>query len=423
MQKTRGSALLLCETRPRRAAANVRTCGIRTSGNRRGVLTTWSIFGMLLAGLCTALVINHLWISAVRSDSLRCAEAAALAAGHELLSDDLLRSTRQAFEQEGRLQRSRYAAVSMGENYRQTMMVPPIVAEDILYLHSGETINSSDSSERQASANSTTGSAQTPELVTVRFGATDRQSSIPLFLSGLTGIRNAVIGVQASVRLENSPAAFEPADIATVPLAPFCIPDDRSAQEPLSWSRLIEHENGADQFSWDNDTQLLTNGPDGLPEITLILSAETEGGEFGSLIPVSLCRNPLENSRLEDQLQHGISRNDLSTIGLSQIQFPLSVSCCRIPLQRLDSIADMLAAMKGRELIWCLSDSASADDSPSSVQLTRPVAARVVYVRMKSRSAVEVTLQPCILTTATAIMNPAIPETANRYIYSVRLVQ
>lgn len=425
--------------------------------NRRGVLTAWSISGLLISGACTALVINHLWISGVRHDSLRCAEAAALAAGHGLLSDEMLRTRQQPFEKAGRRERSITAAVEVSRLYHQTSPAPILSAANI--LHSDRATDSPISLGSNESGQSNPDSL--PESILVSYGADDQRFRIPLFFSGTTGLRDAAIGVSAEASIEHHPIGFR-AGRASIPMMPLAIPDDPLRTGVPSWTEMIENSRGADRFSWNADQESVENGPDGLPEITLTFRSGQSDAAFGRLVPLRISGQSDRPATLRQQIAGGITSADLTHTSDSSIRFPCSFEMSQTTAPEISEIADCLGAATGRGTIFCLceavgavsdSDSKVAEATDSgdaendvgptngilrnstdvessgteqpadSVRLTRPIAARIVYVRMSGDDSFEVTLQPCVLVTSTAMMDATVSDAASRYVYSVRLIR
>ncbi len=150
-------------------------------------------------------------------------------------------------------------------------------------------------------------------------------------------------------------------------------------------------------------------------------------------------------------MQLGVSLEDLQSAGIAQIRFPQSVVLSEMPADQFNAVVEILSSLRGQAVIWCLSEPMFADDqsagtrsadssgtlsagtlsatskqhsssSTTATQLLRPVAARIVRIRQVDSDQATITLQPCVLTTSTAVMNSVQPHTVNRYIYRVRLV-
>lgn len=401
----------------------------------RGIITAWSIFGLLLAGLCAALLFNQLRISAVRDDSLRCAEAAALAAAKGLLSDDLLKAEQQPVEQQWRIARSQDAAIRLSEFYARSRPLLPLTADDIRYHYRGYSLQKPAGDVDSA----------IPDSVTAGYGLNGSTRPLPLLLAGLTGIHQASVGVQATARLENHLIGFQPSDAAPIPLMPFAVRDGSSDTPTSGWAAVVEQNSGPDLFAWSAESRQVTSGPDGLPEITLSLSAATETSGSGSLIPLRLCRDPWNQDSDNDvnmarQIRTGITGNDLRSIGLSDLRFPYSAQVIDIPRPRLAAIGSALQDMTGQPVIWCLCQTSTEANDTTSGQvetlnselgstaatlttLTRPAAARIVRVRSEESGRIEITLQPCVVTTTTSVTDASQQTHDNRYVYRIRLVQ
>lgn len=397
-----------------------------TRSPRAGVITGWGVCAILMACLCTGLAINQLYIGMVRSDALRSAEASALAGGYRLLSDDLLRKERQSFEVEGQLAESRMAALELASHYHQTSLAPMPRAEQILF-------------EKNS------GSSLVPDRVCVSWSRFRDAEQIPVFMSGLMGRSSAMVDVEAVVQIDHCPVGFVPSGTVNIPAMPFAIPDDTSSSG--SWRRLIEDVEGDDRFSWNADRSLIELGPDGLPEITLVFSGGQPAVANGQLIPLRVSDQRAGARGFRKCITQGLDRQSLMHAGIEEIQFPQHLPVSTPEQRDLHQIADSLGEMLGHPAIYFLSesddsdaddhsakgsdhsDSATADSKRSSaavdqtVLLSRAVAARIMRVRQKESGRIEVTLQPCVISTPTATMDRDSVAHQNRYVYSVRLLR
>ncbi len=144
------------------------------ASHRSGVITGWSIVGILAACLCTGLAINYLHITLVRNDALRCAEASALAAGHQLVSDETLRRNQHAFEYDGRISAGRERALTTAAEYQAHSFCPPLAAHQILFETPFEKQGVRLSADQQT----------VPDRVIVSWSRSAEVSRIPLFMAG-----------------------------------------------------------------------------------------------------------------------------------------------------------------------------------------------------------------------------------------------
>ncbi len=418
--------------RSRRTASKQLHC----AGSRHGIISAWSVYGLLICGLCTALVVNYLWLSAVRHDALRCAEAAALAAGSELLSDDLLRSTQTALEQEWRLDRSKLAAVQMSKRYHQISHVPLLRMDDVSYQSTqAEPVQTESQQLSQTVANR----IAVPDRVMVSYGGWtangEPRHKAGMFLPGLTGVREASIGMHATASIQNCVIGFRPSMVSRIPMIPLAIPDSPDGSDKTSWTWLIEQGHGRDDYSWVEDSQSVTRGPDGIPEIELELQLSANVSGLSRLIPIQLNSATDGSVSLCRCIETGIGINDLDAQQGNSLQFPYQSRQVTLQQQDLSPVADSLARLIGQAAVFCLIDGTATMEPESGnyenqardnetgdiIKLQRPVAARVVYVGQRSKDTVDVVLQPCVLISATAMMAPQNSVARNRYVYQVSL--
>ncbi|MBL8818642.1 MAG: hypothetical protein JNL58_21625 [Planctomyces sp.] len=394
---------------------------------RFGAITGWGLCAIVMACLCTGLAINQLYIGMVRSDALRSAEASALAGGYRLLSDDLLRKQQQSFEAEGRLAKSRQAVLELSSQYHRTSLAPMPAADQIVFEN-----DSADS--------------LLPDRVCVSWSRFRNAQQIPLFMSGLMGRSSAMVDVEAVVAIDHSPVGFVPSGNVSIPAMPFAIPDDSSSSN--SWSHLIEDGHGSDRFSWNADRNQIEQGPDGLPEMTLAITGGQSAIADGQLIPLRVSDPRVGAVGFRQCICSGLDQKALRYAGVEEIQLPQHLPLSVIEARDLHRIADSLGEMRGNSVIYFLSESVESDrsngsgksvdsgasgvadeDSQSAVAnaqtllLTRPVAARIMRVRQDDSGRIDVTLQPCVISTSTAKMAQAPAANPNRYVYSVRLLR
>jgi len=409
------------------SALNSRTRKSLT-GSRRGVLTAWTIWIMLTAGIITGSLFHVLWLSGVRNQAYNCAASAALAAGHGYLSDDMLRSRQSSFEYDGRVTRCRNAAISMVERCRPGTSLPSITEQQVLVDWSG------------AEGPVPDPSLIVPSRISVSFDSAAQSFSRRSFFGGLTGKVRSQPEVQASVCLEHAPVAFRPSPDTNVPVLPFSICDDAIPREAGQgaaisgfWTSAIESGPGVDQFSWNSESRMFERGPDGLPEVTV--SIYSSGGTDSPDAFIPLCFGNSASSEAGELIPRwiagGLFFDDLQSRGLQEISFPGTIPVATLTAQNVQSCAAALRQKSGEPCLLCLSSATPAQKDlklqkdPTSLNLKRPVAVRIVQVASSASGSVKVTLQPCVMVTSTAVTASSTLSDAavNRYVYSVRLIQ
>lgn len=394
--------------------------------SRRGVLMAWTIWMMLTAGIIAGSLFHVLWLSGIRAQAHNCASSAALAAGHSYLSDDMLRSRQPSFEYDGRVTRCRNAAISMVESYRRGTSLPPITEEQVLVDWSG------------AEGPVMDPALVVPSRISVSFDSAGQSTPVGSFFGGLTGKVRSQPGVQASVCLEHAPVAFRPAPNANVPLLPFTICDDgmvpaagQGAATPTVasqgfWTSGIESGKGVDNYSWNSQSNQFERGPDGLPELTVSIYSSGGASSPDAFIPLVFgnSASPVADEAMPRWISEGLALADLQSLGKQEISFPGTMPVASLTAKNLQSCAAALQEKSTQPCLLCLSSAPQFQNGLTSLTLKRPVAVRIIQVTSSVSGSVKVTLQPCVMVTATAVTAaPAVSNNViNRYVYSVRLI-
>lgn len=405
---------------------------IRTRPQRRraGILMAWTIWIMLAACLIAGGVFNVMYTSGMRTQAHHSASSAAIAAGYGYLSDDMLRFRQEPFEIEGRMTRCRQKALSIAEEYRRGTSLPSLTEDDIRLTLPETSMPSNDAS------------AHVPSEIAVCFDGPNHRNTLPQFFSGLTGYDRANLGVMACVKLEHSPIGFRPGNKLSVPMLPFAIcdkvistntDDQDGADDPEAssnslaggyWTSNIESGEGRDAFSWNEESRQFENGPDGLPEITVTIYSTSSVGHEDAFIPMPFGpTGVVATTNYSRWIHQGLTAEDLSSSGQAEVQFPGTMNVGMLTPADLPSCKMALETKIGEPSIICLCSLASASEGVTSMTLERPVSARIVQVTNAASGSLRVVLQPCVMTTSTAVTSNVPSATLNRYIYSVRLCQ
>jgi hypothetical protein len=396
------------------------------SRNRRGVMVAWSIWLVLFACIIAGTLFSVIRISALRSQARHCVECAALAAGYQFLSDDMLRSNQEPFETDGRIARAEGAAVDIAADFCRATPLQPLTADCV-------EMSWPDLQEQLSALQ-----CPVPANISVSMARRGESLAIPLFFQGLTTSPVSGLNVRCTVSLERTPKGFSPGPRNNVPVLPFAIldqaqsaADSSSSQDeqstPGHWTTSIESGQGADEFTWNDERHVFVEGRDGLPEITVVLTSSVSLNAPNALVPLQFAAG--ERKALDPGLwiRDGLSEQDLQTFGKSSLEFPSEHPVMPLSAEQLARAAAALRENVGDPFVVCLGStlSGSSDtesDANTSVRLTRPVAARIVRVDDSQKEAVKVTLQPCVISTSTAVMTHGPQTPVNRYVYSVRIL-
>jgi hypothetical protein len=367
---------------------------------RRGSLTVWSRFAMIVCLCCVSLVVNRSILSNRRAECRQSAQAAALAAARQVLSDNLLRRDLQQCEIDANLAAGRHSAIAMAHLYHARSQTP-ILADNNIRI--GSTVSQPRTRHTIFLQNTTQ-----PNRVEVLLSNQPEDASSRMFLHNVTGVRNANIAAHGVATLENRIKAFQALPENPIPFIPLVLPDGTTTG---TWSHDIENHQGADAWSWNSTRNDFEQAADRLPEITLTLQTTASGLKPGecSLIKIA------GQQSIIDQIRHGIS-------GPATLTIPLNTAPASISIHEVQDVSSALNSCVGQPRIFALTPvSHDTTSSEHQVQPTRFVAARIVNIQHRE-GRVGVTLQPCVLSTATAVIaanNSSLPQ--NRYIWKISL--
>ncbi|MFO1000994.1 MAG: hypothetical protein U0936_11680 [Planctomycetaceae bacterium] len=387
--------------------------------NRNGILTSWTILIMLTAGAICGGLLNLMWLSAIRNQAHNCASSAALAAGHNYLSDDMLRSWQQPFEYDGRTARCQQAAVNMVDDYRAGTQLPAISVESVKVIWA----------ENQGPTKDP--ALLVPDGISVEFPEECFRNQFGHVFYGLTGSGSHSASVKSTVLLEHSPVAFRAGAGQSIPMLPFAICDEvadtgaESAGGTLGyWSANVESGKGQDLYSWNTETRMFESGPDGLPEITVTIYSTASAGNSDAFIPICFSSGIGNSSdaRFQQWIKTGVTGEDLASMGYKELAFPGSIPVASLKPQTLLTCRTSLQNKSGEACLIPLCSAIPTSGEVTSLTLKRPVAVRIVRVSNSANGSLKVALQPCVIATSTAVTASNPDQALNRYVYSVRLL-
>ncbi|MCP4783597.1 MAG: hypothetical protein GY903_17055 [Fuerstiella sp.] len=401
-----------------------------TAPRRRGTLTVWTLLVMVSCICCVSLVANTGYLSSLRSDSHHCAQAAALAAGRRLLTDDILRRSRQDFEVDAWHLNAQNAAIEMGQVYAADCGVPQLTPGHITIEMGAIAV---------AHIGRAPDSGTFPPRVHVNVANHDANESSGNFVLGsLIGITHGIISERSQAILENQIVGFRPGPQSATPIVPLALPDDPTCNTTHCWSTEIETDRGQDRFTWDDSTDAVRSGPDRLSELVLtIKSGDTPGGP-GIAQLVSWNTQTSVKDALA-QFAAGLGQQHLSADGDGVLVFPSAAGQVPIDSGDVRELAEVIRPLIGSARIFPLydaSESALKSTAESDVagrslhttaanhQILRVVAARIIRLEDISDQQIRIVLQPTVLSTPTAVVSAANETTPhNRYVWKIRLAE
>jgi len=276
----------------------------------------------------------------------------------------------------------------------------------------------------------------------------------PVFLHNgplLSQMPNNAIAVSTAT-LDRFVIGFRPMGRQPMPLVPLALFSHRPGHLKHCWEYNVEKRRGRDRHKVRRNGPFyqILNGPDRLHEMDVFLGSGQEMGEImkGSRNDLNMqlkqgkfncCMLQFGSSRLQDlawQIVNGVGRMHLRQFGgqlvlgpgnqLEVNGTPWGPSANSFEGEMLQNALQQLQSF-GTPLLWpCFS---SFDKDTNNPVLCGFVAARVVKVYQSGKGGgVRFAVQPCMMSTATAVTNPTrvgigIAKLPNPYICKVRLVE
>lgn len=394
---------------------------------RKGTLVPVVAAALLVILAVLALVVDKLWLDAVRSELRGAAEASALAGARGLADDDRLKPDHPP------------DALARGAAWMaSTMAGRSIVAGRPLELEMDRDVTvgtyavSATTGERELLTN-----VADPRTVVVQPAfLKSRNNPLVLLMRGLHGPDVAEMAHRAEASVDNHVWGVRPVGDTSVPALPLAIlhRETTDANRP-SWATEIDKREGGDRYGFDLETRRIIESADGIPEMELIAGPVAGDGRKSNLALLGL-GNELSSQQIAVQCAKGLSANDLERIGgeLCPARSPFTMGAKHsVSSDELNA----LEALRGEARIVLLyseiGGGMATGGSVARVRCEQLVAIRLVAVRRNGAGVAKLIVQPAVVATRTAVRtsdestddNAALATSlpANKYIYHLSLTR
>lgn len=372
---------------------------------RRGVITPLAAIVLLVVMTGIALIVNRLWLDAASLEVTTCVETAALAAGHELVSDELLKEKPDYNLLMERAETTANQALKLNTVAGHRIGINLTKGDNLLF---GKLIPVEETGLRKFLQTD-----HEPQSIQIKTHHSSRLANpVADFMADLTRTDLGKTGAQIEATLDNHVLGVRPFENVPVPAYPLAIlKDDPTGKHTETWELQINQKRGKDEYRFDPETKTVSRGSDGIPEIILtgkprrgeITDANMQLLDFGS---------DLKSEPLVRQILSGITRKDLKHFH-GELLFngpPLPVHCSP---DFENGEQDAFQDMTGQCRICFLYDrvTASSQKYDGTADCTNLVAGRVMAVQRADNQTTKIILQPAVITTRTVIL--AQPETAD----------
>jgi Flp pilus assembly protein TadG len=273
----------------------------RSRYHRRAVVAVWvAVTSTVLLGFA-ALSVDIGYMLVTRAELQNAADAAAFAGVSALADSTLVTGTSP---QEDLAVEAKTRAASYGAKNKVTKQYAVVEWSDITIGH----INNATNLQEGVSEGATPYNAV---QVVVRKSPDSPNGPVNLFFASIWGQNTTSVAATATALLNRKVAGYRPLDDVSGPLLPLTVRQQK-------WIDEIVNHGGTDNFGYDTDTQHITNGSDGIVELSIY--PEKEGpGNFG-LLNINLANNGAPG--VANQIRNGVTPEDLQgELGTSELRF------------------------------------------------------------------------------------------------------
>ncbi len=262
--------------------------------NRSGNVIVLTAFLMIVLLGFLAFAVDLGYIQIANTQLQRCADSAATAGAWELL--DQIAAGNTTAEQVSQLTT---ATTAQYATLNQVAQADPQLAVDDVAI--GHLDNPSNQDEEMSYANPTN-----YNVVQVRVQrTTDQNQAVPLFFARLLGTHDAALQKTATAAFLNNFSGFQtPTSGGNLGILPFAL-------DLETWDELMAG-NASDSWTWNEETEQIQSGSDGVLEVNLFPQGTGSPGNRGT---VDIGNTNNSTNDIRRQILYGVSAEDLEHHG------------------------------------------------------------------------------------------------------------
>lgn len=219
---------------------------------------------------------------------------------------------------------------------------------------------------------------------------------VPLFFGRIFGMEGQALDAQATAALLNNISGFQvPVDGSDLGILPFALDLD-------TWNGML-NGGGTDAFAWDEGTQSIVSGHDGVREINLYPQGTGSPGNRGT-IDIGGSNN--STADIARQIVHGVSQADLDHIG-GALKLDSSGKLYLNGDTGISAgVKDELTSIRGKPRIIPLFSSVVGPGNNATYTIVKFAGVRILDVKLTgAMSGKRVIIQPAKIVTEGAIAN------------------
>ncbi len=377
---------------------------------RRGSVAPLTLVLMIVLLACVAFAVDVGYLTKTRNEMQRTADAAAIAAAWDLVSEESLTGDTSMTQTMGNVRDSAVTYASLNDISKQSPVVDPNVANDL----GGDIVVGylSDLTNPDAAWDySDPSKFNAVKLLVSKTSA--KNGEIPFFFARVLGIDSQAMTATATAALTRNIGGFrEPAEGGNVELLPFALDID-------TWNDLMAG-NASDDWSCNPDTGAVCQGPDGIREVNLYPQGTGSPGNRGT---VDIGGSNNSSADIARQIVDGVSPADLAYFG-GELKFDAGGELSLNGDTGISAgVKDELTSIIGDPRIIPIFISVTNPGNNADYTIVKFVGVRLMEVKLTGKmSSKRVIIQPCNIVAKGVISSPE--EGRGEFIYSpVRLIQ
>jgi Flp pilus assembly protein TadG len=361
-------------------------------------LTTPAVaIALLVLMMAFALIIDRIWLETAKLELNNAAEAAALAAAGQLASDDLLRLDAPVEE---RLQNARLAA---GD----------IAAENFVCGTAVELNTEPEGDIRIGVLELTKNGIRFVEsddnptsVVVTALRTRSNNNPIALVIAGVTKLAFGDVATRVEASISNDLVGLRAIEGTPIPALPVAIYEvDPSGDREDTWQNLIEDRKGTDDYSFDEESNTVIDGPDGIPEMVLRSMRLGQDPAKANVLLLDLGTG-VDDNKVARQFKSGLTVDDLENFD-GQLVIGQGATLALTATPDFDGAQQIaLQKMIGEcRICFLYSQSVPQRKQPDvTATCSQIVAVRILAVSGTVNGTVDVTVQPTVMKTRTALL-------------------
>jgi Flp pilus assembly protein TadG len=369
-----------------------------------GVLVLAALFMVVILGM-VAFAVDFGYLAMARTELQRTADAAAIAGCWELMDNSPPGATADLTTEIALARQTASQYVTANTVCNGTVGVNTNSAND----SGGDIVIGNLDNPSLASSFLTFSNPNEYNAVQVRVSKSASSNGVvPLFFGRVFGMAGQAVDAQATAALLNNIGGFRvPADGSNLEILPFAL-------DQQTWDDML-NGGGDDAFKWDDATQSIVSGHDGVREINLYPQGTGSPGNRGT-IDIGGSNN--STADIARQIVHGVNQSDLDHIG-GELKLDSSGKLYLNGDTGISAgVKDELASIIGKPRVIPIFSTVAGPGNNATYTIVKFAGVRILDVKLTgAMSGKRVILQPAKIVTDGAIANTS--GTTSYSIYSV----